>query len=102
MNTMTVLKIILVTTFIWLMAFTNPASAQTNYVGPSSAGTADGTDFRDEDILAFLSTTSADEVLVYVSSTSDGNVDGIAFKDEDILVYNTLTDTWAMHFDGLG
>jgi uncharacterized repeat protein (TIGR01451 family) len=67
MNPMTVFKAILVTAIIWLIAFTNPASAQTNYVSSSSAGTVDGTDFRD---------------------------------DEDILVYNTLTDTWAMHFDG--
>jgi uncharacterized repeat protein (TIGR01451 family) len=53
MNSMTVLKTLLVTAIVWIIACTNPAAAQTIYVSPSSAGNADGVSFRDEDILVF-------------------------------------------------
>ena len=52
------------------------------------------------DNAAYNSTALADGALVFVSSTSIGKVDGFSIDNEDILAYNTVTDTWAMHFDG--
>jgi uncharacterized repeat protein (TIGR01451 family) len=77
MNSMTVLKTILVTTIVWLIAFANPASAQTIYVSPSSAGTADSISIRDEDILAFDIDTST------WSKHFDGSDVGLRAADVD-------------------
>ncbi|MFZ4657252.1 MAG: M4 family metallopeptidase [Caldilineaceae bacterium] len=38
--------------------------------------------------------------IFYFSSSTSGKVAGLRFKDEDILAYDTVSEQWAIYFDG--